>query len=174
MILCLLNSKAKTIDGQRIFIAGDSGRIFTTEDAGKSWAEVPSPLYDPEMMEGRILYSMAYDSGTLYAVGIDGLWIYSRDLGETWKEKETGFSGPELYCLAMVDGTGLAAGLGGHIIETRDDGKSWHLVEVPEKITRAWLSGLDLKKTGSGNICGLVVGQNGTFSIFTDGKWKWN
>ena len=63
---------AVMMDEQKACIAGDGGRIFTSEDGGKGWVESKSPLYDEEMMEGRILYSMTYDSGILYAVGIDG------------------------------------------------------------------------------------------------------
>ncbi len=78
--------------------------------------ESKSPLYDEEMMEGRILYSMTYDSGILYAVGIDGVLVTSTDQGKTWKERATGFPGPELYCIDVVNGVGLAAGSGGHIL----------------------------------------------------------
>ena len=110
------------IEPNKACIAGDGGRIFPTEDGGDSWVESKSPLYDEEMMEGRILYSMTYDSGILYAVGIDGVFVTSTDQGKTWVERETGFPGPELYCIDVVNGVGLAAGSGGHIIRTSDGG----------------------------------------------------
>jgi photosystem II stability/assembly factor-like uncharacterized protein len=154
-------------------IAGDRGRIFTTEDGGESWVESKSPLYDEEMMEGRILYSMAYDSDALYAVGIDGAFISSRDQGKTWAEHDTGFPGPELYCIDVVDGTGLAAGSGGHIFRTSDGGATWSEVEVPEEITRSWLSGVDLHRSLSGDVYGLIVGQDGTFGLLRNGAFSW-
>lgn len=163
----------KMMDARHVCIAGDGGRIFITEDAGKTWIDAKSPLYDEDMMEGKILYSMAYDSGTIYAVGIDGILISSKDYGKTWIEANSGITQPDLYCIDMVDGIGLAAGSGGNIIHTSDRGVTWHMVEVPEKITQAWLSGITLKKCDSGTLKGLVVGQNGTAGIITDSKLVW-
>jgi photosystem II stability/assembly factor-like uncharacterized protein len=154
-------------------IAGDGGRIFTTEDGGQSWVPSKSPLYDEEMMEGRILYSIAYDRGTLYAVGIDGAFVTSKDQGKTWVESETGFPGPELFCIDVVDGVGLAGGSGGHVIQTSDGGSTWSLVEVPEEVTRYWLSGVDLHKAPSGDIRGLIVGQEGTSGRLESGVLSW-
>jgi len=166
-------STVKIMDAKHICIAGDGGRIFITEDTGKTWIDAKSPLYDEEMMEGKILYSMTYDSGILYAVGIDGTFIYSKDYGKTWIEANSGITQPDLYCIDMVDGIGLAAGSGGNIIRTSDRGETWHMVEVPEKVTQAWLSGITLKKCDSGTVKGLVVGQNGTAGIITDSKLAW-
>ncbi len=160
-------------DARKACVAGDGGRIFTTEDGGERWVESKSPLYDEEMMEGRILYSMAYDAGTLYAVGIDGVFVTSRDQGNTWVERETGFPGPELYCIDVVDGVGLAGGSGGHIIRTPDGGSTWSLVEVPEEVTRYWLSGVDLQKAPSGGIRGLIVGEEGTLGHLESGALSW-
>jgi len=161
------------LDTRQACIAGEYGRIFRTEDGGQTWTEAASPLYDPEMMEGKILYCLAHHSGSLLAAGIDGVLVHSRDQGRNWKEIDTGFSGPELYCLDVVDNVALAAGSGGHIIKTSDGGLTWQVVEVPERITRFWLSGLELRKTPSGIIHGLIAGQAATFGHLTDGKLRW-
>jgi photosystem II stability/assembly factor-like uncharacterized protein len=161
------------IEPNKACIAGDGGRIFLTEDGGDNWVESKSPLYDEEMMEGRILYSMTYDSGILYAVGIDGVFVTSTDQGRTWKESETGFPGPELYCIDIVNGVGLAAGSGGHIIGTSDGGTTWRVMGVPEEIKRFWLSGIDLRETATGGIGGLLVGQDGTVGRLENGALSW-
>ncbi len=161
------------IEPHKACVAGDRGRIFITEDGGESWEESKSPLYDEEMMEGRILYAMAYDAGVLYAVGIDGAFVTSSDQGSTWVERETGFSGPELYCLDVVGGVGYAAGSGGHIIRTSDGGSTWSAVEVPKGVRRFWLSGLDLHRTASGDIQALIVGEDGTFGSLRNGAFSW-
>lgn len=154
-------------------VAGDRGRIFRTEDGGESWEEAESPLYDEEMMEGSILYSIAYDSGVLYAVGIDGVFVTSEDLGKTWKQGQTGFSGPELYSIDVVGGEGFAVGSGGHVIRTSDGGSTWGVVEVPDRLMRFWLSGVGLHRNSSGEVCGLMVGQEGVFGHLTDGVISW-
>ncbi len=164
---------AVMMDDQKACIAGDRGRIFTSEDGGKRWVESKSPLYDEERMEGRILYSMTYDSGILYAVGIDGVLVTSTDQGKTWKERATGFPGPELYCIDVVSGVGLAAGSGGHILGTSDGGTTWRVMGVPEEIKRSWLSGIDLQETATGGFRGLLVGQDGTVGRLENGALSW-
>lgn len=161
------------IEPNKACIAGDGGRIFLTEDGGDSWVESKSPLYDEEMTEGRILYSMTYDSGILYAVGIDGVLVTSADQGKTWKERVTGFPGPELYCIDLVNGVGLAAGSGGHILQTSDGGSTWRVMGVPEEITRFWLSGVDLQENAEGGVRGLLVGQDGTVGRLENGALSW-
>jgi len=161
------------MDEKKACITGDGGRIFVSEDGGERWVESKSPLYDEEMMEGRILYSMTYDSGILYAVGVDGVLVNSTDQGKTWKERATGFTGPELYCIDVVNGAGLAAGSGGHIIRTSDGGSSWQVMDVPEEITRFWLSGIDLQETVAGGVRGLLVGQDGTAGRLDGGALSW-
>lgn len=152
-------------------VAGDRGRIFTTEDGGRKWVESKTSLYNEETAEGRILYAMTCDSGVLYAVGIDGTFAVSRDRGRTWVERATGFPGPELYCIDIVGGVGFAAGSGGHILRTTDGGSTWSNVPVPDEVTRFWLSGIDLHKTPAGGLDGLIVGQDGTFGRLRNGAF---
>ena len=164
---------AAMVDGRHACVAGDMGRIFFTEDGGQSWSESKSPFYDEQTMTGKIVYALAYDSGVLYAAGIDSALATSKDQGRSWTEGNTGFSTPDLYGIDVVGGIGLAAGSGGHVIRTSDGGATWHGVEVPEKITRFWLSGVDLTRNRSGEVNGLVVGERGTFGLFADGAIRW-
>jgi photosystem II stability/assembly factor-like uncharacterized protein len=154
-------------------VVGDMGRIFITEDGGETWSESKTALYDEQMMMGRILYALTYDSRTLYAAGIDSTFVYSKDLGRSWTQGDTGFSKPDLYGIDIVGGSGLAVGSGGHVIRTSDGGLTWRVVDVPERVTRFWLSGVDLKRNRSGKVSGLVVGKRGTFGHFMDGSLTW-
>ncbi len=159
----------------RICITADRGRIFLSEDGGASWRNVPSPLYDEGLMEGRSLYDMAEDEGVLYAVGVDGVFAVSRDLGATWTVGETGSTGPDLYAVDMVHGKGMAVGSGGHVIRTLDAGAKWEKVPVPPEIERNWLAGVDLRETtGGGGLEGLAVGLEGTVGVLREGGWLWS
>jgi len=164
---------AAMMDDRHACVVGDMGRIFITGDGGQTWSESKTPLYDEQMMMGRILYALAYDSGTLYAAGIDSTFVYSKDLGKSWTRGDTGFSKPDLYGIDFVGGMGLAAGSGGHVIRTSDGGSTWQVLEVPEPITRFWLSDVDLMRSRSGKVKGLVVGKRGTFGHFMDGSLTW-
>ncbi len=46
-------------------------------------------------------------------------------------------------------------------------------MDVPEEITRFWLSGIDLQETTAGGIRGLLVGQDGTVGRFESGALSW-
>jgi photosystem II stability/assembly factor-like uncharacterized protein len=163
------------IDTRSICAVGDMGRIFITEDAGESWSETKTPLYDERAMMGRVLYAVVYDAGILYAAGIDSTFAFSKDRGKSWTVGDTGFEKPDLFCIDFVGPFGLAAGSGGHVIKTSDGGATWREVEVPEEVWQAFLSGLDLKKNGSGEVAGLVVGEKGTFGHVVDRTihWQW-
>ena len=148
---------------------------FITEDGGGSWSEIKTPLYDEMAMMGKVLYAVVYDSGTLYTAGIDSTFAFSKDRGKTWTVGDTGFEKPDLFCLDFVGPVGLAAGSGGHVIKTTDGGATWREVEVPERVWQVFLSGLDLKKNGSGEVAGLVVGEKGTYGHVVDRTihWQW-
>jgi photosystem II stability/assembly factor-like uncharacterized protein len=163
------------IDARSICAVGDMGRIFITEDGGQSWSETKTPLYDETAMMGRVLYAVVYDSGTLYTAGIDSTFAFSKDRGKSWTVGDTGFAKPDLFCIDFVGPFGLAAGSGGHVIKTSDGGATWRGVEVPERVWQVFLSGVDLKKNGSGKVAGLVVGKRGTFGRFVDRaiEWQW-
>ena len=161
---------AAVMDDRHACVAGDMGRIFITEDGGQSWSESETSLYDEQMMMGRVLYALAYDSGTLYAAGIDSTFAYSKDQGRTWTVGDTGFSKPDLYGMDFAGPIGVAAGSGGHVIRTSDGGATWHRVEVPERITRFWFCDVDLAQSRSGGVNGLLVGERGTFVRVVDGS----
>jgi len=161
------------MDDRHACVVGDMGRIFLTEDGGETWSESKTSLYDEMMMMGRILYALAYDAGTLYAAGIDSTFAYSKDLGKSWTVGDTGFSKPDLYGIDVVGDVGLAVGSGGHVVRTSDGGTTWRVVDVPERITRFWLSGVDLKKNHSGEVHGLAVGERGTVGHFVNGSLTW-
>jgi len=164
---------AVMMDPRSACIVGDMGWIFVTEDGGLHWSETKTSLYDDRLMMGRVLYALAYDSGTLYAAGIDSTFAVSKDRGRSWAMGDTGFSKPDLYGIDFVGKFGMAAGSGGHLIRTTDGGATWHAVDVPERIKRIWLNGMDLRQDGSGKVSGLIVGKDGTFGRIADGAVKW-
>jgi len=153
---------------KRACIAGDQGRIFRTGDGGRAWHEASSPLYDAEMMDGAVIYSMARDSGVMYAVGIDGVFVLSRDRGRTWAKGRTGYEGPELYSIDVAAGRVVAVGSGGLLLRTLDGGANWERIEVPAETERIWLNGVSLGRTD-----GLIVGRNGACGRLSNGIVTW-
>lgn len=156
-----------------ICITGDMGRVFLSPDAGKTWSEAASPLYDNKNMEGSTLYAMASSAGTLLAMGIDGSLVKSKDNGRTWTMAESGAREPEFFCMAAVDNMVMAAGSAAHILISQDGGATWKSLPVPEKVHRAWLSGIAMHQNATGVVEGLVVGQYGTIGIIKDAQITW-
>ncbi|MBU0992966.1 MAG: hypothetical protein KJ737_10780 [Proteobacteria bacterium] len=164
----------KIIEPQIVCITGDMGRLFRSENFGLTWAEAVCPLYDEVIGEGRTLYAIAAAGGTLLAIGIDGTIVVSRDSAKTWMLADSGSKEPEYFSLVCVDDFCMAAGSGGNLLKTENSGDSWQTIPVPEKIYRAWLSGIALKKTAAGGVIGLVVGQYGTLGIINDAGIIWH
>lgn len=155
-------------------MTGDMGRVFLSNDAGRTWSEGLSPLFDKANQEGRTLYALTASRGTLLAIGIDGSLIVSKDNGRTWSEGASATKEPEYFGMACVDGFGLAVGSGGYVQHTGDGGATWQVVKVPETVFKAWLCGIALKKSASGAVVGLIVGQYGTVGIVKNTQIMWH
>jgi photosystem II stability/assembly factor-like uncharacterized protein len=68
----------------RVWIAGEKGSIYFSEDKGKTWTR-PSSL--PESVKNKSLTSVSFSlNGNGVAVGDSGYMIFSTDFGETWNE----------------------------------------------------------------------------------------
>ena len=76
---------AVAIDPQgRLYIAGEAGHIFRSDDGGETWVTLPSP-YD-----GSFFAVLPLGGESLLAVGLRGHVFRSDDGGTTWAEIESG------------------------------------------------------------------------------------
>jgi len=163
----------KMIDANTICVAGYMGRIFLTKDAGKSWAEIKSPLYDAENQVGRTIFTLAGGAGGgLAAAGVDMAILLSEDNALTWAETDTVVHEPEIFGIDLAGRTGLAVGSAGTVIVSSDAGATWKKIGIPEILKRAWLSGVDLRRTPSGTK-GLITGQYGITGVYENGNISW-
>jgi len=162
------------IDNRRGWIVGEYGTILHTEDGGKHWVrqqckdiisvvredewETPTPsLYG--------VYFQNQDRG--WAVGLDGIIIFTEDGGDYWKKLESPaqFS---LYKIMVIGNNGWAVGLRGGYLFSTDGGYNWILNEQAIK-TRFWLRDLDF----SDKLHGWVVGSTGTIIYTINGGKSW-
>jgi photosystem II stability/assembly factor-like uncharacterized protein len=101
---------------QRILAGTDTG-LFRTDDSGRHWQKLDSP------MEDRQIWSLAVDpadSATIFAGTRPGVFR-SRDGGESWEELPIGVADPCPIGIART--TSL-------IVDTRDRNKIWAGIEV--------------------------------------------
>lgn len=66
------------VAGEHLFIAGERGRLYRSDDRGRTWVRLPSPY------EGTYFGVAADDRGVL-AFGLEGRVYRSRDNGESWQ-----------------------------------------------------------------------------------------
>jgi photosystem II stability/assembly factor-like uncharacterized protein len=162
----------RMMDANTICVAGYMGRIFISKDAGKSWSEMKSPLYEEENQVGRTIFTLSGSQGTMIASGLDTALILSKDNAMTWTETAAGMKEPEIFGIDLDGNNALAAGSSGTVLVSADAGTTWKMLDLPEMVGRAWLSDAKLKKTASG-VKGLVVGQYGTIGIYDNGTVTW-
>ncbi|MCY4589012.1 MAG: YCF48-related protein [Alphaproteobacteria bacterium] len=97
-------------DGTRLFIAGEAGAIYRSDDAGRTWRALPSPY------AGSWFGAVALDRDRLVLAGLKGRLFQSIDAGETWSRIATEVQSTLTGMLRLDDGRLLLTGLEGVIL----------------------------------------------------------
>lgn len=152
-----LHLNAITGDGSgRVLIAGESGLLYRSLDAGGSW-EPLEPVYEGSWFGA--LYSAARDN--LLVFGLRGHLYRSGDFGESWEVVPWGGDVTLAGGTAGPSGDVALAGGVGKVLLSRDGGLSFTATVMP---LRAGLSSALLR---DGRL--TVVGQGGVNSSDVDG-----
>jgi photosystem II stability/assembly factor-like uncharacterized protein len=144
--------------GGRLYIAGEAGHLYRSDDNGTSWVTLPSPY------EGSFFGVQPLDGGApgaaVLAFGLRGNLYRSEDAGLSWQRIETG-------TVAMLDGAarlrkGVAiVGLAGVVLLSRDGARSFQLLQQADH------SGLSAA-VAVDDVRLAVVGENGARVINLD------
>ncbi len=109
-----------TKSGDALFIAGEAGIIFRSDDLGLSWKRLESPY------EGSFFGIAGNYNGTMLAVfGLRGSMFFSFDKGDTWTEADKDKGASILGGLFLSDGSLCVAGVDGIISRSTDNGKTF-------------------------------------------------
>ena len=117
--------------GGRLWAVGHDAVILSSEDDGLTWNlrhrnAGDDPLFD-------VLFLNTQHG---IAVGAYGLFLETRNGGETWEYRELLEEGPHYYTLIQGrDGTLFMAGEFGTIIQSTDQGLSWEPLPSPYRGT---------------------------------------
>ena len=147
---------------------GEFGGIFLTGDGGLSWQRVESPD-----TEGHSLFCMNRDGDSVYAGGMDGLIIFSKDRGKTWRISENPLH-KSIYGISVSGRAGWAVGDSGTALSTDDGGESWQPQDVPESYRLFWLKTLQLQKWDNDDKNGFAAGANGLFMNISSRSLSWH
>ena len=132
----------------RLYIAGEAGHLYRSEDAGASWQELASPY------AGSFFDVLPLGGDALLACGLRGNLYRSDDAGRSWQRLETG-TVALLGGGALLGERGVAVvGLSGVVLLSRDAGKSFSLEQQSDR------SGLSAAlAVGTSTL--VVVGEGG-------------
>ena len=116
--------------GHRFFFGSKSSRLFAVDfdgiymtdvGAASGWSKVSDEM-------GLVRLHGTSDSFHLWAVGSNGLILYSSDRGETWERQESPSRSPLHGIFSLEDGRHVwAVGNDGTILHSTDGGKDWNI-----------------------------------------------
>jgi len=115
----------------RGWIVGIDGVILFSENGGKNWKKLKSPV-------GTSLYKIRVVNDRGYAVGLRGNYLTSEDGGRAWMLQKDALD-IKFWLMGLAfsnDNHGWIVGAKGTILHTKDGGKSWKIVSgisIPEE-----------------------------------------
>lgn len=137
---------------QRLYIAGEAGQLYRSDDLGETWSTLPSPY------EGSFFGLLAIAPRTLLAFGLRGHVFRTEDGGDTWARLETG-------TVATLDGgvrldadTIVLVGHAGVVLVSHDGARSFALQQQDDRKALA-------AAVRDGDRSVLAVGEGGLHRI---------
>ena len=154
-------------DDTTALMSGLAGKIYRTEDGGKSWStiqlETPNPMFNVFALPG---------TPHAWAVGHFNTLFYSGDKGKTWTRQiyeipEDMEDEPGLNDVVFIDAQhGWIVGEFGTILVTEDGGKTWTVQASPVSTPLYAVEFLDAQR-------GAAVGSQGRIVVTEDGGLTW-
>ena len=175
--------------GDRLVAVGERGFVLVSDDAGKSWRAIGTPVV-------RALTGVAFNGDKLgVAVGHGGSLVRTEDGGDTWTEvpMDEAYGESLLGVTALGDGRFAAYGAFGQYFDTLDGGKSWtkrtilseefenHISQVVPVNGTLWMvteygtiarcdsectAFVEVPSPYTGSFFGMVVAQDGALVLF--------
>jgi len=143
--------------GSRLYIAAEAGHLYRSDDAGKTWSELPSP-YD-----GSFFGLLPLDGGALLAYGLRGHLYRSEDGGHTWQPIAVGTEAM-LNDAIRLPSNGIAlVGLSGAVLLSTDNGKTFTLKQQDDRKGLAALLSVGVSEL-------VTVGEAGVKAIPVEAK----
>lgn len=138
-----------SVDGKTLYIAGEKGLLFRSDDAGSTWSMLSSP-YDGSFF--GLLTGPAPEQ--ILVFGLQGHLFSSTDKGENWHEIKRPTENSLMAGVALDAQNLILVGNSGTILISKDGGQSFSA-----QTTKDRQAIVGIGKTGSGKL--LMVGQGG-------------
>ena len=136
----------------RLFLAGEAGVLYRSDDNGETWRALPSPY------SGSWFGALALDADTVLVGGLRGRLFRSEDAGESWTQIETGTTATLTDLVQVNPDLILITGLAGALLTSRDNGLSVSYRPLPAR------QGVSTAlATGGSSV--VLVGESGVESL---------
>jgi photosystem II stability/assembly factor-like uncharacterized protein len=117
------------------FIVGSYGLVFKTEDGGESWKCLMDSVENPGALN---LYAIHAAGDDMYIAGEQGLFLVSRDGGQSFRQVQTPYFGTFFSVYAYPSGELVLAGLQGNAFWSEDHGQTFTAskVDIPVSFSK--------------------------------------
>ena len=112
----------------RLFLAGEAGVLYRSDDNGQTWRALPSPY------SGSWFAALALDPDTVLVAGLRGRLFRSGDAGENWTQIETGTTATLTDLIQLQPDLILITGLSGALLTSHDKGLSVSYRSLPSRL----------------------------------------
>lgn len=154
------------IDSRRIWIGGDVGVLFRSENGGLSWEEVTVPGLSQSPASPVTGFAFFSREVGVFVESLAGDVFRTTDGGETW-ERHPSPANQLLFNAARVnETTAVAVGRRGTIVRTTDRGENWQTVDSGSDMD---LWNVDFGTDGFG----VAVGDGATILVSSDEGATW-
>ncbi|MCP4697280.1 MAG: hypothetical protein GY862_10570 [Gammaproteobacteria bacterium] len=109
-----------------LFIAGEAGALYRSDDAGRRWNPLGSPY------EGSFFGILSLPQNHLLIFGLRGNVFRSADRGRNWTRIATHTKASFLGGTVLGDGTVIVAGMAGSLLISRDNGRTFSAWQRPD------------------------------------------
>ena len=112
---------------RRLYIAAEAGVAYRSDDAGKTWTELPSPY------AGSWFGGLALDEEQVVLTGLRGHLFRSEDAGETWTQVHSGTTATLTGAIRLASESIVVTGLEGSVLTSQDGGRSVSARRLPSR-----------------------------------------
>lgn len=112
----------------RLYIAGEAGHLYRSDDSGVSWLELPSPY------EGSFFGVLPLSGDVVLAFGLRGTLYRSSDAGASWQKVETGTTAMLDNAVRLGEAGAAIVGLAGVVLVSSDGGHSFALEQQADHV----------------------------------------
>ncbi len=146
-------NQVRMSDNGKLYIAGEAGTIYRSDDLGQTWVSLPSPY------GGSFFGTLPLDGDTVLIFGLQGHVYRSEDAGANWEQinipVKVLFNGGT----RLDDGRIVIGGMGGILLISEDGGKSFKIRQQSDRMSIVSILPVD-------NNTVLLVGDQGVKRFF--------